>query len=107
MNEEVVRGVLLCFQDFVKDLVFTQRNFFSKTGLTMLSEAAAFSDSITSSSVYASCSEVDSESSGQGIGVLKAFFEKALDCRRVVEDTSEQWYALVAVRSSSGESSSQ
>ena len=38
---------------------------------------------------------------------LKKCFEKALDGRRVVKDTNEQWYALGALRSSSGESSSQ
>ena len=40
------------------------------------------------------------------IGDLETCFEKALDCRRVVKDTSKQWYVLVAERPSSGESSS-
>ena len=105
IREEVVRGVLLCVQDFVRDPVFTQRNFFSETRVTMLSEAAAFFDSITSSSVYAPWSEVESESSGQVIGDSKTCFEKALDRRRVGKDTSEHWYALGAVRPSSGEPS--
>ena len=102
-----MRGVLLCVQDFVKDPVFTQRSFFSKTGVTMLSEAAAISDSITSSSLYAPWSEVESESSARIIADLNTCFRKALDRRRVVKDTSEQWYALGAVRPSSVESSSQ
>ena len=107
IREEVVRGVLLCVQDFVRDPVFTQRSFFSETGIAMLSEAAAISDSITSSSLYAPWSEVESGSSGRIFVDLKKCFEKALDRRRVVKDTSEQWYALGAVRPSSGESSSQ
>ena len=49
MREDTVRGVLLCVQDFVRDPVFTQRSFFSGTGAAMLSEAAAISDSVTSS----------------------------------------------------------
>ena len=73
----------------------------------MLCEAAAISGSITSSSLYAPWSEVESESSGRIIADLKSCFEKALDRRRIVKDTSEQWYALGAVRPSSGESSSQ
>ena len=60
----------------------------------MLSEAAAVFDSITSSSLYAPWSEVESESLGRIIADLKTCFEKALDPRRVVKDTSEQWYAL-------------
>ena len=107
IREVLVRGVLLRVQDFVRDPVFTQRNFFSETDVTMLSEAAAISVSITTSSVYVPLSEIESKSSGQVSGDLKTCLEKALDRRRVVKDTSEQWYALGAVRLSSGESSSE
>ena len=105
--ENIVRGVLLCVQDFVRDPVFTQRSFFSETGVEVLSEAAAISDSITSSSVYVPWSTVESESSARIIADLKTCFEKAVERRRVVKDTSEQWYRLGAVRPSSGESLSQ
>ena len=89
IREEVVRGVLLCVQDFVRDPVFTQRSFFSETGVAMLSEAAAISDSITSSFLYAPWSGVESESTGRIVADLKICFENALDRRRVVKDTSE------------------
>ena len=90
IREDIVRGVLLCVQDFVRDPVFTQRSFFSETGVEMLSEAAAIADSITSSSVYVPWSPVESESSAQFIVDLKTCFEKAVERRRVVKDTSEQ-----------------
>ena len=102
-----MRVVLLCVQDFIRDPVFTQRSFFSETGVEVLSEAAAVSDSITSSSVYVPWSTVESESSARIISDLKTCFEKVLERLRVVRDTSEQWYRLGAVRASSGESSSQ
>ena len=105
--ENTVRGVLLCVQDFVRDPVFTQRSFFSETGVEMLSKAAAISNSITSSSVYVPWSAVESESSARIISDLKTCFEKVLERRRMVKDTSEQWYRLGAVRPSSCESSSQ
>ena len=38
INEVEVRGVLLCVQDFVRSPHFTQKNFISESGLTMLSE---------------------------------------------------------------------
>ena len=107
MREEKVRGVLLCVQDFVRYPLFTQRSFFSETGVAMLFEAAAISDSILSSSFYAPWSEVKNESSVHISADLKTCFEKALDGRRVVKDTNEQWYALDSLRSSSGESSPQ
>ena len=102
-----MRGVLLCVQDFVRDPVFTQRSFFSESGVEMLSEAAAISDSITSSSLCVPWSTVETESSPRIFSDLKTCFEKAVERRRVVKDTSEQWYRLGAVRPSSGESSSQ
>ena len=105
--ENTVRGVLLCVQDFVRDPVFTQRSFFSETGVEMLSEAAAISNSITRSSVYVPWSALESESSARIISDLKTCFEKVLERRRMVKDTSEHWYRLGAVRPSSGESSSQ
>ena len=105
--ENTVRGVLLCVQDFVRDPVFTQRSFFSETGVEMLSEATAISNSITSSSVYLPWSTVESESSARICADLKTCFEKVLERRRMVKDTSEQRYRLGAVRPSSGESSLQ
>ena len=107
IREDIVRDVLLCVQDFVRDPVFTQRSFFSETGVEVLSEAAAISDNITSSSLYVPWSAVESESSARIISDLKTCFEKALERRRLVKDTNEQWYCLGAVRPSSGESSSQ
>ena len=90
IREDIVRSVLLCVQDFVRDPVFTQRSFFSETGVEMLSEAAAIADSITSSSVYLPWSTVESESSARLCADLKTCFEKAVERRRVVKDTSEQ-----------------
>ena len=60
INEEEVRGVLLSVQDFVRSPEFTQRNFFSDSGLIMLSESVANADGITSSPVYAPRSVVES-----------------------------------------------
>ena len=44
------------------------------------------------------------QSLGQIFADLKICFEKAVDCRRVVKETSEQWYAVGAVWPSSSES---
>ena len=71
-----MRGVLLCVQDFVSDPILTQRNFVSETGVAMLFEAAAISDSIISSSFYGPWSEVESRSSAQIIADLKDMLRK-------------------------------
>ena len=46
---------------------------------------------------------MESELLRQIIADLKTYFEKAVDCRRVVKHTSEQWYALGAVRPPPGD----
>ena len=74
IREEKVRGVLLCVQDFVRSLHFTQRNFFPESGFTMLSESVAIADSITSSPVYAPWSFVETDCAGQVVTNSAKFF---------------------------------
>ena len=92
IKKEEVRGVLLCVQDFVRSLHFTQRSFFSETGLSMLSEYVAIADSITSSPVYAPWSVVASASASQVISDLCACWDWVVLRRRAAKDTSERWY---------------
>ena len=107
-EEEEVSGFLLRIQYFVRSPHFTHRTYFSESGVAKLSQAVVVSsDSITSSFADAPWSEVESQSSGQIIAYLKTCLEESLDGRRFVKDTSEQWYVLVAVRPSSGETTSQ
>ena len=92
INKEEVRGVLLCVQDFVRSPHFTQRSFFSETGLSMLSEFVAIAGSITSSPVYAPWSVVASASASQVISDLCACWDRVVLRRRSAKDTSERWY---------------
>ena len=92
INKEEVRGVLLCVQDFVRSPHFTQRNFFSETGLTMLSESVAIADSITSSPEYAPWSVVASASASQIIADLCACWDRVVLRRCSAKDTSERWH---------------
>ena len=92
INKEEVRGVLLCVQDFVQSPHFTQRNFFSETGLAMLSESVAIADSISSSRVYAPWSVVASASSSQMIAEMCSCWDRVVLRRRSTKDTSERWH---------------
>ena len=87
-----MRGVLFCVQDFVRSPHFTQRNFFSETGLTMLSESVAIADSIASSPVYAPSSVVASASASQVSADMCACWNRVVLRRRSAKDTSERWY---------------
>ena len=92
IKKEEVRSVLGCVQDFVRCPHCAQRNFFSESGLTMLSESVAFADSITSSSVYAPWSVVESTCVRQVITDLCACWHRVVLRRRTAKDTSERWY---------------
>ena len=92
IKKEEERGVLLCVQEFDRSPHFTQRSFFSETGLSMLSESVAIADSITSSPVYAPWSVVASASASQVISDLCACWDRVVLRRRAAKDTSERWY---------------
>ena len=85
IEKEEVRGVLLCMH-------FTQRSFFSETGLSMLSESVAIADSITASPVYAPWSVVASASASQVISDLCTCWDRVVLSRRAAKDTGERWY---------------
>ena len=99
IKKEEVRGVLFCVQDFVRSPHFTQKNFFSETGLTMLSESVAIADSITSSPVYDPWSVVASASASQVIADMYACWDWVVLRRRTTKDTSERWYHCGTPRS--------
>ena len=106
IREDEVRGVLLCVQDFVRSPYFTQRNFFSDSGVTMLAESAAICDSITNSAVFEPWSHVETASRAQVVAEVCACVNQAVDGRRAVKDSQEQWYAVDGIRPSSEDSAS-
>ena len=57
--------------------------------------------------MYALWYQAASQSSGHIVADLKMCLENALDRRRVVKDTNDDWYALGAKTPSAGESTSQ
>ena len=99
-----VRGALLCVQNFVKSLHFTQRNLFSDSGATMLAESAAICDSMTNSAVFEPWSQVETASRSQVVAAVCACVNQAVD--RAVKDSQEQWYGVGGIRPSSEDSAS-
>ena len=101
-----VHSAILCVQDFVRSPHFTQRNFFSDSGIAMLAESAAISDRITHSTVFEPWSHVETTFCSQVVADVCGCATEALDRRRVVKDSQEQWYALGGIRPSSEDSTS-
>ena len=104
--EDEVRGALLCVQDFVSSPHFTQRNFFSDSGIAMLAESAAICDSVTTSEVFERWSHVETASRSQVVTEVCACVNQAVDRRRAVKVSQGQWYAVGGIRPSSEDSNS-
>ena len=47
-----VRGAVACVQDFVRHPLFTQRNYFSETGISMLNTAVTVADAVRNSAKF-------------------------------------------------------
>ena len=102
-----VHSAILCVQDFVRSPHFTQRIFFSDSGIAMLADSAAISDRITQSAVFEPWSHVETTSPSRVVADVCGCVKQTLDRRRVVEDSQEQWYAVGGIRPSSEYSASQ
>ena len=104
--EDEVHSANLCVQDFIRSPHFTQRNFFSDSGIAMLAESASISDRITHSAIFEPWSHVETTSRSQVVTDVCGCVNEALDRRRVVGDSQEQWYAVGGIRPSSEDSTS-
>ena len=102
--EDEVQSAILCVQDFVRSPHFTQRKFFSDSGIAMLAESAALSHRITHSAVFEPLDHVETTSRSQVVADVCGCLNEALDRRRLVKDSQEQWYAVGGIRPSSEDS---
>ena len=103
---DAVRGALLCVQVFLRSPHFTQRNFFSDSGIAMLGESAAICDSITSIAVFEPWSHLETASCSQLAAEVCACVNQFVDRWRAVKGSQEQWYAVGGIRPSSEDSGS-
>ena len=104
IDHEKVKGAVACVQDFVRHPSFTQRSFFSETGIGMLNTAATAADAVRNSAHFDPWGAIDVEA-GPVINDLKSCREKILSQRNTVRDTRERWFSAETVASSAvGES---
>ena len=104
--EDEVHSAIICVQDFIRIPHFTQRNFFPDSGIAMLAESASISDRITHSAIFEPGSHVETTSRSQVVVDVCGCVNEALDWRRVVKDSQEQWYEVAGIRPSSEDSTS-
>ena len=104
IDHQKVKGAVACVQDFVRHPFFTQRSFFSETGINMLTTAVTAADAVRNSDRFDPWGAIGVEA-GRVIADLKSCRENILSQRKAVKDTRERWFCPETVASSAvGES---
>ena len=99
IDHEKVNGAVACVQDFVRHPLFTQGNFFSETGISMLNTAVTVADAVQNSNRLDPWGAIGVEA-GPVIADLKSCREKIVSRRKAVKDTRERWFGAKTVASS-------
>ena len=99
IDHEKVKGAVACVQDFVRHPPFTERSFFSETGISMLNTAVAAADAVQNSARFDPWGAIGVEASPV-IDDLKSRREKILSRRKAMKDTRERWFSAETVASS-------
>ena len=99
MDHEKVKGAVASVQDFVRHPLFTQRNFFSETGISILNTAVTAADAVRNSAKFDPWGAICVEA-GPVIADLKWCREKIVSRRKAARDTRERWFSADTVSSS-------
>ena len=104
IDHEKVKAAVACVQDFVRHPLFTQRSFFSETGISMQNTAVTAADAVRNSAMFDPWRAIDVEA-GPFIADLKSCFEKVMSQRKAMKGTRERWFSAETNASSAvGES---
>ena len=98
-SHEKVKVAAACVQDFVRHPLFTQRNFFSETGISMLNTTVTAADAVRHSSKFDSLWENGVEA-GPVVADLMSCRKKIVSRRKAVRDARERWFGAGTVASS-------
>ena len=97
----------VCFvQTFVRDPLFTQRDFFTDNGISMLLSAMNVAGSVCEESVYDPWAVICPEVYAAVVSDLQKAYDVVVVRRKEARDTSERWFVVASVASSAVEESS-
>ena len=99
IDPKKVKGAVACVKVFVRHPLFTQRNFFSETGISMLNTAVTAAGAVRNSSKFDPWGAIG-KGTGPGIADLKSCREKIVSRRKAVKDTRERWFSAETITSS-------
>ena len=98
-DHDKVKGAVACVNDFVRPPHFTQRNFFSETGISMLNTAVDASNAVRHSSEFDAWRAFKVQA-GPMIAELKSCREIVESRKKAVRDTRQHWFGAETVASS-------
>ena len=99
ISHDKVKWAVARVQVFVHHPLFTQRNFFSETGISMLDTAVTAAEAVRKSSTFDPWGAIGVEA-GPVIEDLKSCREKIVSRRKALKDTQERWFGAEFVVSS-------
>ena len=99
IGHEKVNGAVACVQDFARHPLIPQRNFFSETGISMLSTVVTASDAVRHSSEFDPWGAIG-VAAGPVIADIKSCREKVVSRRKAFKITRERWFGAETVASS-------
>ena len=108
IDRRSIDSVICCVQSFVRDPLFTQRDFFTDSGIALLLSAVNVAGSVCEDSVYDPWAVISPEGYAAVVSDIKRAYEVVVVRRKDARDTSERWFGVASVASSAvGDSSGQ
>ena len=108
MDHRSIDSAICCVQSFVRDPLFTQRDFFTESGISMWLSAVNVAGSVCEDSVYDPWAVISAEVYAAVVSDLRRAYDVVVVRRKNARDTSERWFGVGSVASSAvGESSGQ
>ena len=108
LDHRSIDSAICCVQCFVRDPLFTQRDFFTDSGISILLSAVNVAGSVCEDSVYDQWAVISAEGYPAVVSDLKRAYDVVVVRRKDARDTSERWFGVGSVASSAvGESSVQ
>ena len=108
LDHRSIDSAICCARSFVGDPLFTQRDFFTDSGISMLLSAVNVAGSVCEDSVYDPWAVISAEGYAAVVSDLKRAYDVVVVRRKDARDTSERWFGVASVASSVvGESSGQ
>ena len=108
IDRRTIDSAICCVQSFAGDPLFTQRDFFTDNGISMLLSAVNVAGSFCEDSVYEPWTVILPEGYAAVIADLKRAFDVVVVRRKDARDTCGRWFGVASVEYSVvGESSGQ